>query len=156
MIAFHHWVKTCFWSNVDPEQVAFPKDNADAILKQSGLHHQFLADALDNKMTVKPKPFTKDHKWDKWAKEFEEHLTLLPGCTGLPLAHVIRKSEEPKSSPTATKKENFISVAQLSGRTFEIDSEKAHICLLPLSTEHSEALSVVEGTGGDAKCGRPE
>ena len=69
-LAFHHWVKTCFWLNVDPEQVPFPKKNADAILDQSELHDQFLADALDNKMTMKSDPFTKDHKWDEWAKTF--------------------------------------------------------------------------------------
>ena len=32
--AFHHWVKTCFWLNIDPEQVPFPKDDADAILEK--------------------------------------------------------------------------------------------------------------------------
>ena len=155
-LTFHHWVKTCFWLNTDPEQVPFPKENVDAILEQSGLHNQFLANASDNKMAVKPKPFTKDHKFDEWAKEFEECLTLLPRCTGLPSVHVICRKEEPTLFPTATKKENFVSMAQLSGGTFEIDSEKAHILLLPLLTKHSEALSVVKGTGGDAKCGRPE
>ena len=32
--AFHCWVKTCFWLNIDPEQVPFPKDDADAILEK--------------------------------------------------------------------------------------------------------------------------
>ena len=80
-LAFDRWVKTCFWLNVDPEQVPFPKQNANAILDQSELHDQFLADASDDKTAMKPKLFTKDCKWDKWAKEFEECLTLLPGST---------------------------------------------------------------------------
>ena len=70
-LAFHHWVEICFWLNVNPVRTPFPMKNADAILDQSELHNQFLANALDNKMTMKPKPFTEDHKWDKWAKEFE-------------------------------------------------------------------------------------
>ena len=47
-------------------------------------------------------------------------------------------------------------MAKLSGRTFEIDSEEAHICLLPLLTKHGEAPSVAKGTGGNSKCGRLE
>ena len=156
VLAFHYWVKTCIWLNIDPEQVPFPKDNADAILDKSELHNKFLTDASDNKITMKPVPFTKDHKWDEWAKTFEEYLTPLPGSTGIPLACVIRKQEEPELSPIANDKENFISMAKLSGKTFKIDSEKVHICLLPLLTKHSEALSVVKGTGGDTKCGRLE
>ena len=74
----------------------------------------------------------------------------------MPRVCIICKDEEPQSLPTATDKDNFVAVAELSGKTFEIDSEKAHTCLLPLSTKHSEAPSVVKGTGGDAKCGRPE
>ena len=115
VLAFLCWVKTCFWLNIDPEQAPFPIENADTILDQSKLHSQFLADALDNKTTVKPKPFTKDHKFDEWAEAFKECLTLLPGCTGPPLACVICKRDEPALSLTATDKENFISMAQLSG-----------------------------------------
>ena len=92
--------------NIDPEQVPFPKKNADAILEQSELHNQFLADASNNKMAMKPKLFTEDHKWDKWVKEFEEHLTLLPGSTGPPLACVICKRKEPTLSPVATDQIN--------------------------------------------------
>ena len=126
------------------------------MLMPSELHDQFIADASDNKTSVKPDPFTKDDKWDEWAKTFEEHLSLLPGSTGMPLAHVICKDEEPQLLPAATNKENFIAVAKLPSKTFEIDSEKVHICLLPLLTEHSEALSVVKGTGGDTKCCQSE
>ena len=76
--SFHCWVKTCFWLNVDPEQVPFPKNNAKAILKKSELHNQFIEDASDNKMSMKPDPFTKDHKWDEWAKTFKECLSDAP------------------------------------------------------------------------------
>ena len=151
VLAFHCWVKTCFWLNIDPEQVPFPKKDADAVLDQSELHNQFLANASDNKTTMKPESFTKDHKWDEWAETFEECLNLSPGSTGLPPACVICKREEPTLSPTATDEENFISMAKLSGKTFKIDSEKAHICSLSLLTKHSEASSVVKGTGGDTK-----
>ena len=75
---------------------------------------------------MKPDPFTKDHKWDEWAETFKEHLTLLPSSTGLPLACVMGEHKEPEPSPTATDEENFISMAELSGKTFKIDSEKAH------------------------------
>ena len=83
-------------------------------------------------MTMKPDPLTKDDKWDEWAKTFEECLSLLLGSTGLPLTCVICHNEEPQPLPAATDKENFIAVAELSGKTFETDLEKAHICLLPL------------------------
>ena len=56
----------------------------------------------------------------------------------------------------ATDKENFVSMALLTGKTFESDSEKVHICLRPLLTKHSDALSVVEAARMDSKCGRTE
>ena len=68
--ALHCWAKTCFWLNVDPEQTPFPKDNASAILDRAELHKQFVEDASDNKTSMKPDPFTKDAKWDEWAKSF--------------------------------------------------------------------------------------
>ena len=40
VLAFHHWVKTCFWLNVDPELVPFPVDDANAILEKSEAHNQ--------------------------------------------------------------------------------------------------------------------
>ena len=39
VLAFHHWVKTCFWLNVDPEMVPFPVNDANAILKKSEAHN---------------------------------------------------------------------------------------------------------------------
>ena len=89
VLAFHHWVKTCFWLNINPKQDAFPFRSAASVLKSAELHNQFLTDASDNKTSMKPKLFKKDHKFNEWAKEFEECPTLLPGCTGLPLACVI-------------------------------------------------------------------
>ena len=59
-------------------QVPFPKKNADAIFDQLELHDQFLEDASDNKMTMKPKSFTEDHEWDEWAKTFKECLSDAP------------------------------------------------------------------------------
>ena len=154
MFAFHCWVWTCFWLNVDPEQVPFPKNNAEAIKKTSKAHNQFVADASDDKTSVKPGPFTKDNKWDEWAKTFKKCPSLLPGSTRTPLACIIRKDEDPHLLPTATEKENFVVMPKLSGKTFKIDSEKVHICSLTLSTKHGEASSVVKGTGGDTKCGQ--
>ena len=63
VLAFHCWVKTCFWLNVNPEMVPFPVDDADAILKKSEAHNQFVADASDNGTTCEPQLFTKDNKW---------------------------------------------------------------------------------------------
>ena len=49
----------------------------------------------------------------------------LPGSTGMPLAHVICEHKEPEPLPAATDEENFVAMAKLSGKTFEIDSEKS-------------------------------
>ena len=56
----------------------------------------------------------------------------------------------------ATDKENFVSMASLTGKTFKSDSEKVHICLCLLLTKHSDALSVVEAARMDLKYGRSE
>ena len=129
VLAFHHWVKTCFWLNINPEMVPFPVNDANAILKKSEAHNRFLADASDNKTACKPNAFTKDDKFDEWAKTFEDYLSLIPGATGLPLSYVIRDTEQPQMLLDATDKANFISMASLTGKTFEDDSEKVHICL---------------------------
>ena len=56
VFAFHCWVETCFWLNVDPELVPIPVDDANAILKKSEAHNRFIADASDNKTTHEPQP----------------------------------------------------------------------------------------------------
>ena len=127
--AFHHGVKTCSWLNVDPEQVPFPGDDANAILEKSEVHDQFAADASDNKTAHKPESFTKDDKWDEWARTFKDHLSLIPGSTGTPSSCVIHNDDQPRLLPHATDKENFISMASLAGKTFEANSEKVHACL---------------------------
>ena len=127
VLACHHWVETCFWLNVDPELVPFPKDDADAVLEKSKVHDQFVADASDNTTTCEPELFTKDNEWDKWAKTSEDHLSSIPGSQ--PSSHVICNNEQPQLLPHATDKENFISVASLTRKTFEDNSEKVHTCL---------------------------
>ena len=87
--ACHHWVKTCFWLNVDPEQVLFPMDDADAVLEKAKSHKQFVKDTSDDKAACKPRLFTQANEWDEWAKTFEVCPSLLPGCTGIPSFHVI-------------------------------------------------------------------
>ena len=153
VLAFHHWVKTCCWLNISPEQTLFPKDNANAILKKSEEHDQFVSDASGNKTTCKPGPFTKDNEWDKWAKTFEEHLSLMPGSTGIPLSHVICNGKQPRLLPQATDKENFISMAKHTGKTFEANSKKVHICPLPSPAKHVDAPLVVKAVGTNTKCG---
>ena len=64
VLAFHCWVKTCHWSDIDPEQMPLPHVNADEILKKVDEHKQFTSDATDIKTTAKPDLFAKDDKWD--------------------------------------------------------------------------------------------
>ena len=94
VFAFHYWVKTCFWLNIDPEQVPFPTKNASATLEKSEAYNQFIEDASDNKKAYKPEPFTKDDKWDEWGKTFEDYLSSIPGSTGLPLSCIERRVAE--------------------------------------------------------------
>ena len=115
--------------NIDPEMVPFPVDDANAILKKSKAHNQFIADASDNKLTHKPELFTKDDKWDKWAKTFKDCLSLISGVTGLPLSCVICNAEQPQLLPHVKDEEKFISMASLTGKTFESDLKKVHACL---------------------------
>ena len=129
VFAFHCWVETRFWLNVDPELVPFPVDDANAILKQSEAHNQFTADASGNETTCEPQLLMKDNEWDKWAKTFKDHFSSIPGSTGLPSSCVICSKEQLQMLPHATDKENFVSMASLARKTFESNSEEVHACL---------------------------
>ena len=54
--------------DVAPELTSFPHANADKILEKADEHEQFISDASNIKTTAKLGLFTKDDKWDNWAK----------------------------------------------------------------------------------------
>ena len=156
VFAFHYWAKKCFWMDIDPRSTPFPAEEAFAILNQADKHKRFVQDASDNKSTAKPGLFTKDDNWEDWSQSFEQYLSLLPGETGLPLSYVIWQEESPTMDPEANDNENFISMARLSGNTFESDSQRVHVSLIPFLAKHNEALSIVKGIGVDNRCGRKD
>ena len=102
-------------------------------------------------LTLRQPPSQLD-EWDDWAKSFEECVSLPPGSIGIPLSHIILEQEQPQLLPKATNNKNFISMAKLAGKTFKTDSEKVHLCSLPVLAKHSEALLIVKGTGADTRC----
>ena len=89
VLASHDWVGTCHRLDVNLEQTPFPHANADEILEKADEHKQFIPAASAIKTTAKQGLFTKDDKWDDWAKSFEECMSLPPGSTGIPLSCII-------------------------------------------------------------------
>ena len=122
----------------------FHVGNADLISEKANTHEHFILDAFDIESAAKPGLFAKEDKWDDWAKSFEDCISLSPGSIGLPLSCAICNQEQPQILPWATDKENFICMAELSGKTFHTDSENVHICLLPFLAKHGEALPIVK------------
>ena len=81
-------------------------------------------------------------------------MSLLPGSTGIPLSCVVQEEEQPQSLSQATDEENFVLMAKLTRKNFKTDSKEVHICMLPFLAKHSEAPSIVKGTGTDTGCRR--
>ena len=148
VLAFHHWAKTGHWLESCPEMTPFPVEDADLILEKADEHEQFILDASDIKSTAKPGLFAEDDKWSNLAESLKECISLSPGSAGLPLSCEIHNEEQPQLLPHVADKENFISMlAKLKGKTFDADSEKALICLVPFVAKDRDMFSIVKGMG---------
>ena len=124
-------MKTCCWLGTDPAQTPFPEDNASATFERAEEHRQFISDVSNNKLNDETGLFTKDNKWDKWARTFKECTSLPLGCIGIPLSHIVCEDKQPQPLPDATNKANFILMARLSGRTFKSDSKNCTFAHFP-------------------------
>ena len=82
-----------------------------------------------------PGMLTGESIWDKWEAQLTNHLCILYGAYGVPLAYVIREDEDP---PDDAEYDNFneqcIACCPLEGPKFESDARKVHQIISSFTT----------------------
>ena len=86
--AFVQWTRDRIRLGQDPAGIAFPPEDAIALLRRYKTHVQFVTKAKTLSTTALPEKFTSKIKWEDWAPSFKNFLRVIPGRDGIPLKYV--------------------------------------------------------------------
>ena len=142
--AFIQWVRDMIRTGIDPASRTFPVDEAAGLLRRAKTHKLYMDKSDTISSAAKPEKFSQDLNWEDWAPSFANYLRAIPGRNGVPLKYVIRKEEEPDSTPHPDFIDDYVAMAPLNGPAFTSDAAEVHTFLLNFIAGNTEAESIVK------------
>ena len=151
--AFVQWTRDRIRLGQDPAGIAFPPEDAIALLRRYKTHVQFVTKAKTLSTTALPEKFTSKIKWEDWAPSFKNFLRVIPGRDGIPLKYVCRDSIVADPTPHPDFLDDYVAMASLQGAAFVADAAEVHTYIVNFIAGNNTAESKIQ-MHADANDGR--
>jgi hypothetical protein len=126
-----HWIQDCYRADDAPSHENFNNEALFEALSLAQIRKSDVELVVTNTKAADPGKFKDERKWPEWEKAFVNYLSVIPGVSGIPLAYIVRKEEEPnEDSIYATFNERVIRRAPLRGQYYIADARRVHNLLV--------------------------
>lgn len=139
LMALTDWVTDCARVGEDPSIEGYDGESFLEALNESRARAEVRKvdeETMDSRAKeASPGMLTGENIWDKWETKLLNMLSILLGVFGVPLAYVIRETEEPEEGEEfGTFVEECIAKCPLEGPKFEADARKVHQIITSYTT----------------------
>lgn len=144
--ALVQWTKEKFIMGQDPSAELFPAAQATMYITRQKEMSRFADSASTNADLAKPESFTTKVKWSDWMPTFKNFLRNCASTRGIPLSYVIRDNTTAADAydDNIDLFDNFIQMAPLEGRDFDLDSAQVHTLIQRFITGNDMAESKIQ------------